>query len=217
MLVLCCFALAGELGEHARCGLLLVVVAKCGGCLWDYSLDLFREPADGLGPAGSSALMALIPVSRVLGGFRPSVVGCVSRACVVPGGSAGAFTRCLLGASLASQVCGVLSDEVLVRCDTTVVATFGCSSGVARAVSGCCRGGCVSARLLSVRRGTGLTGAVLRPSAGLTEQRGWVVQGDHLRVPTCLRRAVSALPVRMWEPQAHQLTQVGDSDLKQGC
>jgi hypothetical protein len=50
MLVLC-FALAGELGEHARCGLLLVVVAKCGGCLWD-SLDLFREPADGLGRLG---------------------------------------------------------------------------------------------------------------------------------------------------------------------
>jgi hypothetical protein len=48
MLVLCCFALAGELGD-ARCSLLLVVVAKCGGCLWDYSLDLFREPADGLG------------------------------------------------------------------------------------------------------------------------------------------------------------------------
>jgi hypothetical protein len=177
MLVLCCFALAGELGEHARCGLLLVVVAKCGGCLWDYSLDLFREPADGLGPAGSSALMALIPVSRVLGGFRPSVVGCVSRACVVPGGSAGAFTRCLLGATLASQVCGVLSDEVLVRCDTTVVATFGCSSGVARAVSGCCRGGCVSAveALISVRRGTGLTGRGSAPlgEGSLSSAAGW--------------------------------------------
>jgi hypothetical protein len=33
-------------------------------------------------------------------------------------------------------------------------------------------------RLLSVRRGTGLTGRGSAPSAGLTEQRGWV-QGDH--------------------------------------
>jgi hypothetical protein len=31
-----------------------------------------------------------------------------------------------------------------------------------------------------------------------------------------LRRAVSALPVRMWSSRLHQLTQVGD-DLKQGA
>jgi hypothetical protein len=109
-------ALVGELGEHARCGLLLVVVAKCGGCLWDYSLDLFREPADGLGPAGSSALMALIPVSRVLGGFRPLCrwvrVSCLCGSWWV-GGRVHQIR--LLGATLASQVCGVLSDEVLVR------------------------------------------------------------------------------------------------------
>jgi hypothetical protein len=91
-------------------------------------------------PAGSSALMALIPVSRVLGGFRP-LAGCVSRACVVPGGSAGAFTRFACWATLASQVCGVLSDEVG-WCDTTVVATFGCSSGVVGEVD--VVGGCVS-------------------------------------------------------------------------
>jgi hypothetical protein len=67
------------------------------------------------------------------------------------------------------------------------VATFGCSSGVARAVRWMLSGWMLSARLrlLSVRRGTGLTGRGSAPSAGLTEQRGWVVQGDHLRVPTC--------------------------------
>jgi hypothetical protein len=84
----------------------------------------------------------------------------------------------LLGAILASQVCGVLSDEVLVGCDTTVVATFRCSSGVARAVrwmlSGWMR---LSARLrlLSVRQGTGLTGRGSAPSAGgsLSRAAGW--------------------------------------------
>jgi hypothetical protein len=50
------FALAGEL-EHARCNLLLVVVAKCGGCLWVILWICLGSLRMGWA-AGSSALMA---------------------------------------------------------------------------------------------------------------------------------------------------------------
>jgi hypothetical protein len=65
-----------------------------------------------------------VPVmSRVLGGFRPSVVGCVSRAQWV----GGRHQILPVGATLASQVCGVLSDECWSGA-TPRSATFGCSS-----------------------------------------------------------------------------------------
>jgi hypothetical protein len=65
---------------------------------------------------------------------------------------------------------------------------------------------CPVEALICASGGTGLTGRGSAPSAGLTEQLAGFRATTG--VPTCLRRAVSALPVRMWSLQARQLTVV---------
>jgi hypothetical protein len=177
---------------------------QCGGCLWDSSLDLFREPADGL-PGWVLALMAPHPGAAVSCGFRPSVVGSV----LVPVWflvSAARSPDSPVGAIFWARS-GVPGDEgwsatprswrrsqLRTRGGLVQVTQSGesvrasahhgwrrsCSSGVARAEVDVVGVDASSARLsLICASGHWPHWRVLRP--GGTEQRGWVVQGDHLR------------------------------------
>jgi hypothetical protein len=127
-------------------------------------------------PAGSSALMALIPVSRVLGGFRPLVV-CVSRACVVPGGSAARSPDSPVGLPWPARFV-VYSVMRLVgptprswrrsgahRVWLVQVDVVGVDASLCPVEALSVSGHWPHSRFCA--------------PGGLTEQRGWVVQGDH--------------------------------------